>query len=220
MRKMIFLMLCTLFLTACGLVGGLVGNRSMYQEPAYTTLATLGDDVTVRQYGTRLVAEVTATNADVDKANDQAFRLLFDYISGENTSGDKIAMTVPVETSSANDSSEKIPMTTPVETSTSGNEVKMVFFFPKEYTLENAPVPKNSNITIREIEGETLAVLRKSGTMDNEKKEKRSKVLLDVLENSDWQPAGSSRAYYYDPPFTIPPLRRTEVIIPVVKKSN
>ncbi|MGF1572323.1 MAG: heme-binding protein [Sumerlaeia bacterium] len=220
MKKLfpLFLLSSSLMLTACGLVGGLVGNRSMYEEPSYTTLDTLGNNITVRQYGTRLVAEASATDKNLDEAGDDAFRLLFDYISGANGAGDKVSMTVPVEMG-PKDSSEKISMTTPVDSLTSGSTVTMLFFFPQEYTLETAPVPNNSRITVREQAGETLAVLRLSGTMNEARKQEESEELLRALGETNWVPTGPARALYYDPPFTIPPLRRNEVIIPVEQRT-
>ncbi len=40
-------------------------------------------------------------------------------------------------------------------------------------------------------------------------------ALRGMLSGSAWQPAGEPTAWFYDPPWTLPPLRRNEVAIRV-----
>ncbi|MDX1971758.1 MAG: heme-binding protein [Candidatus Sumerlaeia bacterium] len=211
-----------LFLVACGLAAGLVGGRSMYEQPQNKVVKKLSNSITIREYGTRLIAESTAEAPTEEKAMNKAFIQLFNYISGENSTKGKVAMTVPVE-SVRQAEGEKIAMTTPVESNaeptTQGVSVTMRFFFPEEFTLESAPLPNNPNITVKEIPGETLAVLRKSGTMNPERFAEESAVLLQELEGSEWKVLSAPRLYTWDPPFTPPPLRRNEIIVTVEKAT-
>ncbi|NNL65729.1 MAG: heme-binding protein, partial [Myxococcales bacterium] len=62
-----------------------------YEEPAYTVVEEF-EDFEIREYAPQLVAETTV-EGDFDDAGSQAFRILFDYISGENRSSSEIAMT-------------------------------------------------------------------------------------------------------------------------------
>ena len=78
-----------------------------YEEPKYKTIKTT-DVYEIREYGDRLAVEIEYSNED------SGFRYLFNYISGENKSSEKVKMTVPVT------QSVKINMTTPVTQSTKG----------------------------------------------------------------------------------------------------
>ena len=64
------------------------------EEAAYDVLMA-EDNYELRLYEPMVVAE-TYIEDDFDKAGNQAFRKLFGYISGENTSSSEIAMTAPV----------------------------------------------------------------------------------------------------------------------------
>jgi len=43
--------------------------------------------------------------------------------------------------------------------------------------------------------------------------------LLAALATGPWQPAGEPVAWFYDPPWTIPTLRRNEVAVPVTPRG-
>ena len=64
----------------------------------------------LRDYAPHILAE-TVVDGSLEDAGNQAFRRLFRYISGENRSQGKIAMTAPVSQESKG---EKISMTAPV----------------------------------------------------------------------------------------------------------
>ena len=61
-------------------------------EPDYTVIETLGDSMEVREYPAFTTASV-AIDADMKSAGIQGFRLLADYIFGNNQADKKIAMT-------------------------------------------------------------------------------------------------------------------------------
>ena len=81
----------------------------MTEEQPYLVVRT-EPGFELRRYPQHVVAEVTVT-ADFDDAGGQAFRFLFGYISGDNTTDEKLSMTSPVVQSPA---SQEIPMTAPV----------------------------------------------------------------------------------------------------------
>ena len=43
----------------------------------------------------------------------------------------------------------------------------------------------------------------------------RQHELLAALEGAAWRPDGPVVAWFYDPPWTLPPFRRNEVAVPV-----
>ena len=87
-----------------------------YEEPKYKTIKS-SEVYEIREYGDRLAVEIEYSNED------SGFRYLFNYISGENKSSEKVKMTVPVT------QSVKIDMTSPVTQSTRDGKMKMQFFF-------------------------------------------------------------------------------------------
>jgi hypothetical protein len=198
-----------IWLTGCSVFG----VRSEYEQASYAVIEVIADNVEVRRYRSLLVAETVATAADEKSARNQAFRKLFDYISGANRPRAKIAMTTPVETAA---DSARIAMTVPVETAPeSAGRYVMRFMLPAETTAETVPEPTDPEVRIREQPERTLAVLRFSGSTGRENLASHREELLGIVAASGWRPAGEPVAMYYDPPWTIPFLRRNEVALPV-----
>lgn len=186
------------------------GVRSAYEQPPYEVVGRAGP-AEVRRYGPRLAAETTLDPG----ARDRAFGLLAGYIFGKNRArtdggGAKIAMATPVETRS-----ERIAMTTPVEMASAGPRVTMRFFLPGSLSRATAPEPTDPRVRVVEVPGETLAVLRFSGSTGDARVAERKAALLRGLRGSAWEPDGEPVFLGYDPPFTPPFLRRNEVAVRV-----
>jgi hypothetical protein len=210
--KSVFGSFWVLVLSGCSLVG----IRSGYEQPAYEVADRVEPGVEIRRYGPRLAAEATVEAADAEAGRNAAFRLLAGYIFGANRAKGEIAMTAPVEVQSG---SRKIAMTSPVETaSTGGGRYTMRFFLPAQLTLATAPEPTDSRVRLLEVPGQTLAVLRFTGSRGDERVAAQSGALLRALGGSAWQPAGEPFAFFYDPPWTLPFLRRNEVAVAVTRR--
>ena len=91
------------------------------EEPSYTVIEKSGD-LELRSYGPMIVAE-TQVSGPMDDASSAGFRLIADYIFGNNTSrvggNEKISMTAPV---TMQPQSEKISMTVPVSMRQAGGQ--------------------------------------------------------------------------------------------------
>jgi len=211
MKKIAAAILATILLAGCSVFG----IRSGYDAPAYT-VEEAQNGFEVRRYEPRLVADVVVFADERRDGENSAFRLLFDYISGENKSAEKIAMTVPVETQSTG---EKIAMTVPVETQEDNGRVMMRFFFPPGYTLDTAPRPKDERISLKMLPAAQFAAITFSGFGRTGTVAEKEQALRSALTGSGWDITGGASVLYYDPPFTIPFLRRNEVILPVTKQS-
>lgn len=210
MRWIVVSALGSLVLAGCSLVG----VRSGYEQPTYAVVERLGDAVEVRRYGPRLAAETVVAGPDDEAARNTAFRTLFDYISGANRGGEEVAMTVPVETAGGS-----IAMTTPVETGPAEDGgYAMRFFLPARFTEDTAPTPTDPRVRIVALPAGTLAVRRFTGSRDAEVVIREQEYLLRALEGSSWRPAGAPTALFYDPPWTIPFLRRNEVAMAVTRR--
>ncbi|MBC7637828.1 MAG: heme-binding protein [Acetobacteraceae bacterium] len=192
---------------------GIFGIR-LYEEPRYDIVARIGDSVEIRRYAPRLAAEVELPGVG-QASRDQAFRLLFAYISGANQAQNggsaKIGMTVPVEVRN----SEKLAMTAPVLVSETNDMVRMVFYLPANISADAAPQPTDGRTRIVTVPSETIATLRFSGSADDSGA--RQKELIDSLKGSRWNPTGAPYMLGYDPPFALPFLRRNEAAVLVVE---
>ena len=121
-------------------------NISMaLEEPNYKIIKS-NENYEIRKYDDRLAVEVEF------RSEDSGFNYLFNYISGENTTSEKISMTVPVTQSA------KIDMTAPVTQSNKDGKMLMQFFLPSKFTIDTAPTPKNKRVKLVIIEGGYYAV--------------------------------------------------------------
>ncbi|TVR99421.1 MAG: heme-binding protein [Rhodospirillales bacterium] len=209
MKQMVAVVMSAILLTGCSVFG----VRSGTEQASYTVIAHVDDKTEVRRYPPQLVAETSVTASDESSGRNQAFRVLFDYISGDNRAKTSVAMTAPVETAAA---PETIAMTVPVETTSQAGETwSMRFFLPAEYTWETVPEPTNPAVRIAELPERTIAVRRFSGSRRSENVARHASDLSHALEGSRWHAVGEPFTLFYDPPWTLPFLRRNEVAVPV-----
>jgi DNA gyrase inhibitor GyrI len=189
-----------------------IGIRSGYEEAGYQ-LAEKRDGIEIRDYEELVVVE-TVVDAAYKAAGNQAFRKLFRYISGNNTTKTKIAMTTPVIADEAQ--GEKVAMTAPVigEEQESGGW-RYQFVLPSTYTLETAPRPKDPSVKLAVIPERKVAVLRYAGTWKEKTMREKTRELQAWIEASEYEAASDPRSAGYDPPWTIPPLRRNEILIDI-----
>ncbi len=191
------------------------GIRSLYEQSRYTVVERLGETIDIRTYGPRVAVETTVEAAEGHTAENEAFRLLLGYIAGANRGSARFAMTAPVEQTSQ---PSLIAMTAPVEiTGKQSNRVSMRFFLPSVLAAKGAPEPLDNRVRIVEVASSTLAVLRFSGGLTEEVEARRSNELIDRVQRSGWRVAGTPFLLAYDPPFTIPFLRRNEVAVAVTQ---
>jgi hypothetical protein len=168
-------------------------------------------DFEVRRYPAHAVAEVTV-KAPFDNAGNAAFRLLFGYISGNNTARESVSMTAPVLQTPA--PSRKLAMTAPVVQSGALGDSEFVvsFVLPSNVTAGTAPVPTNPKVKIRSVPGSVAAVLGFSGRGSESAFEKRNHDLQEALAQAGLQPIGAPRFARFDPPFKPWFLRKNEVV--------
>jgi hypothetical protein len=170
----------------------------MTQQVPYKVVKKIGG-IEIRQYPEVIFAVVE------DNINDSGFGLLFQYISGENKTRRKIAMTAPVVTS------EKIKMTAPVIT----RKNYMAFALPSSYSKETAPVPTNPAVKIEIHPEKTMAVLRFGGRSSETRVHKYIKELTTTLKNHTMQIKGEPVLMRFNSPFTPGFLRRNEVAVEI-----
>jgi hypothetical protein len=173
-----------------------------YEEPKYKIIKKT-DIYEVRRYEQRTVAQ-----AKYDKEN-SGFRILFDYISGENESATDVAMTIPVAQST------EINMTAPVTQTNTRGKMVMQFFLPKKYTKETAPRPKDGRIDIIDLPTTYYAVISYSGFASEKNFQTHHRKLKNALDESRITVSGPPIRATYNSPFTLPFFRRNEAMYPL-----
>jgi hypothetical protein len=203
----------TALLTGASLAAcSVVGVRDA-EEPKFEVVDHVSAAVEVRQYGPRIAAETAVSGSEMETRS-AGFRRLAGYIFGSNRSRATIAMTAPVA-----QKQETIAMTAPVmQARDEAGQWVVRFFMPASYTMEMLPEPLDPAVRLVAVPGETTAVLRFSGSTAPEAVAAKQGDLLRALEGSAWRPDGAVAAWFYDPPWTLPPFRRNEVAVPVVRR--
>lgn len=174
------------------------------------------DPFQIRDYAPHVVAE-TVVAGNLEDAGSMAFKILFGYISGENQSRQKVEMTAPV-TQQAN--SQKIKMTAPVGQQPMGDKWVISFMMPSAYTMETLPVPKNPEVTLRQVPARRMAAVRYAGFWsESAYLDHKSKLEAWIRENK-LKIVGDPIWARYNSPFTPWFMRRNEVLIPVAADEN
>ena len=165
----------------------------------------------IRDYVPHILAE-TVVEGDFEEAGNKAFNVLFGYISGDNRSREKLAMTAPV---SQVPKGEKIKMTAPVGQQSVQESWAVSFMMPASYTLETLPEPEDPKVTLRQVPARRIAAVRYSGFW-NEKGYLRYKLELESwIREKGLTIVGDPIWARYNAPFTPWFLRRNEILIPV-----
>lgn len=177
-------------------------------EPKYT-VEQESDNIQIRTYAPVMVAEVTTTDGQ-----NNAFRLLFNYITGENTQKESIAMTAPVlqEKQGPQKAGVKIPMTAPVLQTPEEAGERMTFFLPATFTSQNTPKPVNPQVSIRQLPAQKIAAIQFSGYMRDAKVKKYTAKLQDYLSTNNISAQGTAFTAGYNAPWTPWFMRRNEVM--------
>lgn len=189
------------------------------EEPSYTVLSQV-NDFELRHYDEQLVAQTWVTG-DRNTASREGFKALADYIFGNNTASNgessKISMTAPVtmrsETKKEDSKSQKIAMTAPVSMQQADDKWLVQFTMPDQYTMATLPKPNNPNIIIKEIPAQTYSVIKFSGLAGNKKVTEKTEKLQSWMQKQNLTLTGEPELARYNPPWTLPFMRRNEVMI-------
>ena len=188
------------------------GINMSTEQQRYELIERINNTIEIRQYLKRIVAETTVDADKSDNPRGEAFRIIAAYIFGANKARQKIDMTAPVEIAKP---IVKIPMTAPVEIDTANNAVVMRFFMPSNYSKNDLPEPSDPRVKLIELEPMTAAVLVFSGSTGGKAVSTKTAELMAAIRNTNWQVSGTPTAFFYNPPWTLPFLRRNEMAVPV-----
>ena len=178
----------------------------------------------LRRYPEHVVAEVDV-DAPFEDAGNRAFRYLFSYISGDNESQTKVAMTAPVVQA---DTSSKIAMTAPVVQQTAEvngdttgeGPYRVAFVLPATLNANTAPQPTNPRVQLRVVPQSLVAAITYRGRWTKEKYSDHRDQLQSALVSAGLTPVGQPRFARFDPPLKPAFLRRNDVMLDVVEASG
>jgi effector-binding domain-containing protein len=189
----------------------MAGGCAINIEEAKYEVVSRNKNFEIRDYASYVVAE-TVVDGTLEDAGNKAFSMLFKYISGENRSHGKIAMTAPVSQELAH---EKIKMTSPVGQQRVEGGWVVSFTMPAQYTMETLPTPEDLRVKLRQVPACRMAAVRYSGGW-SEKRYLRYKEELEAwIGENGFRILGEPVWARYNPPFTPWFLRRNEILIPV-----
>lgn len=181
------------------------------KQPKYTTIGTSGN-IELRQYAAIVVAEVEVVGERKEAIN-IGFRILADYIFGNNIAQQKIAMIAPVQ----QQKNEKVSMTIPGQQEKSGSVWRIRFIMPTAYSMAELPKPYNKHIILKEIPEKKLAVISFSGVSSDKNLQKYESQLQRYMKINNIQAIGTLIYAFYNPPWTLPFMRRNEIMQEIEK---
>ena len=141
-------------------------SSSKYETQKYDLIFS-ENDFEIRFYHSSLKAKVVSQR----NANGNFYKL-FQFISGNNSKDEKIAMT------------------TPVYMKNDDNSNTMEFVMPSSYDLETISKPNDNNIVIYESEARHFACVRYGGYSNSNKFKANSKKLIKKLSELNIKTVG------------------------------
>jgi hypothetical protein len=220
-KTMLLILGAVVFLGAGAALWGPVVSNTV-EQPSYVVESAEGA-IEIRRYAPMIVAEVEVTG-EREAAINAGFRSIAAYIFGANvpklatgaagSGGETIAMTAPVLQQGTADS-EKIAMTAPVLQQGDGGSWTVRFVMPAQYTLDTLPRPTDPSVRLREMPGKRYAAIRFSGLNTPETLTARTDELSEAVRARGLFASAAPIYAFYNPPWTLPFLRRNEVMLEV-----
>ena len=103
-------------------------------------------------------------------------------------------------------------MTVPVTQEIKNGNMTMQFYLPSKFNKDNAPKPSNEEIEILTIEGGYYAVIKYSGRSSDKNFLKNKDILEKQLKQDNVVILSPPIRASYNSPFTLPILKRNEVM--------
>jgi len=170
------------------------------EKPQYKTI-TSEKNIEVRSYSPMIIAEVELEGKQVNTRS-EGFRMLADYISGNNIMKKEIPMTAPVQ-----------------QQKNLYNGWTISFVMPSKYTMRLLPQPINKKIILKEILNKKFVVISFSGLNSNENITENTNKLIQYIEKKQLKTIGYPKCAFYNPPWTLPFMRLNEVMFEIIDNN-
>lgn len=200
MKNWIILPIITLTIIFALSIGTIM---SKVEKPKYITIEKNGN-IEIRDYEQTIIAEVSV-KGERKEAIREGFKVLANYIFGNNLSKNRSSVTAKQE-------GQKIAMTAPVEQIKDIDSWKISFTMPSKYSIDSLPSPNTDKIKLLKIPKEKRIVIEFSGSNTDENIEKHLQILLAYCERENITINEGPIFAFYNPPWTLPFLRRNEIM--------
>ena len=184
------------------MIGPIMSN---VEVPAYKILKK-EQNIEIRQYPPLIIAEVKTAGSRQDSIGN-GFRILADFIFGNNEGEKQLSMNGPI----TQQQGIKIAMTAPVQQEKTDTEWAISFIMPSKFSIDTIPNPINDRIKIIQIPSKRYAVITFSGRSTEANLTKHTNELEIYMNGSSYSKVGNAKYAFYNPPWTLPFLRRNEV---------
>jgi hypothetical protein len=176
----------------------------------------------VRAYGPEMRAETVVESTRWHDGLDEGFRRLARYIFGDNDVAVHFHVGIPVARVArrpARARGETMAMTSPVLSTVGAADAleqhTVAFVLPRDHDPRTLPTPRDPRIRLCPIPARHVAVLRFRGRYGGSLPGEKADELRRRLRDAGLAPRGEVSFAGYDPPTTIPWLRRNEVMVDV-----
>ena len=176
------------------LIALMIFSVNKYETQNYDLILS-DENFEIRFYPSSLKAKVASS-----KSANGNFYKLFQFISGNNSKG------------------EKIEMTTPVYMKSDDNFNTMEFVMPSSYDMESISKPNDKNIVVYESEAKYYACIRYGGYSNSSKFDKHSQKLIQKLSKLNITSIGDIFYVSYNSPYKVF-NRRNEVMVEIKYKD-
>lgn len=166
----------------------------LYETLPYDVIKKTGN-IELRQYNDFLLA---STKTPQNRYSDSGFSNVFNYISGNNQTRQKISMTTPVVTYEQDDS------------------LVTGFYVPSKFDTTTVPIPSTDRVFIQERPQSYYLVIRFRGSWSKKNYDKQDQKLRVFLEEEGYQMTSSRMIFRYQPPFVPGIFRRNEIAYQVL----
>lgn len=170
----------------------------MTEELPYTVLRDFGD-FEVRRYPEHVLVQVTG-HGDITSVGYRAFQPLFQFISGNNSSSQSIAMTAPV-----------------LQEEVAANTHVVSFVMPADMAAESTPAPMDARVATKPVAGFDAAVLSFSGSWNENRLREKGRELQRAVANVGLETTGNVLFARFNPPWMPWFLKRNEALIALAK---
>lgn len=166
-------------------------QRLFNDEPAHEVEERFGH-LEIRRLSARVEARTTLEVDDFERALELGFGRVAGYIGGGNRAGERIAMSSPVM------ATHRLGFT-------------IAFVMPPGRSRSSLPAPDDDQVLLCEAPPQRVAVLRFRGRYDADDVGRHEQELLRLVSEAGLSASGPIVFAGYDPPTTLPSLRRNEL---------
>lgn len=165
------------------------------EHPKYEILST-DKHIETRLYQSMTIAQVVV-NGERSDAIRKGFKIIADYIFGNNQNNAEIAMTAPVQQQGSKDF------------------WKVSFVMPSKHSLDTLPEPNNKKITLKTDNQKKFVAIVFSGTGSDSNIQKNTTKIQTYIKDNNLKTKDEFKYAFYNPPWTLPFLRRNEIMVEI-----